>query len=340
MTAEWAVERVPQVGQQSILQAAAAGRGDAWAFGISVQGADRFGTLVFRRRDQGWRRLAAPSIGRVNRAIVISDADVWAVGDGESLHWDGLRWHQIRTAVPAGLSSQLFGLARSGDDGIWAAGYASGPAAAGGQGTVQRWDGRAWTAMALPDVAGEWGLAGISAVADDDVWAVGHAPGRAIALHWDGRDWDQVPVPIPEGRAVELRDVIAVAGDDVVAGGWRVPAGNGWTREPIAIRWNGTAWSPAVIPDGQPATVSQLVQGNGRLWGIGSGRDDTGYVVRSSGLTWEPVPGPRLPGGRLTLHSAAVLPGGQLLVVGATSASSDSILPFAAVLSEAGERSG
>ncbi len=60
-----------------ILHAAAAGdHGVAWACGILVQGGGRpFATLIFRRHGHGWEQVEAPQIGRVNRALAVSDAD-------------------------------------------------------------------------------------------------------------------------------------------------------------------------------------------------------------------------------------------------------------------------
>lgn len=337
MTANWAIEEVPPVGKESMLHTAAASHGATWAFGISVQDAGSFGTLVFHRGEQGWRQVAAPGIGRVNRAAAISDVDVWAVGDGQSMHWDGVRWQQVPTADLSDIDSQLFGLAQIGEAGVWTAGYAVKRDGSRGRGTVQRWDGGVWTALPMPDVAADWGLAGISGLSDGDAWAVGHTmggPAQGIALHWDGKGWGQVPVPIPESGTVGLQDVLALASNDVLASGYRTPPGGGIrTREPIVVHWDGAVWSVDVLPGG-PGQVSQLVKGNVSLWGIGYGPGGTAYVVRSSGSAWEPVPGPRLLRSALALHGGTVLAGDRLLVVGATSTSQVAARPFAAVLQE------
>ncbi|MGI0135005.1 MAG: hypothetical protein ACREBW_08630, partial [Candidatus Micrarchaeaceae archaeon] len=146
--------------------------------------------------------------------------------------------------------------------------------------------------------------------------------------------WDPVPVPISGARAIRLHDIIALADDNVVAVGWRIPEGDGWKRESVAAHWNGTAWSPVILPGG-PGVVSQLVKGTKNLWGIGSGPEHRVYIVVWSGSTWKPVQGPHLPGRRLTLHGGAILPGDEVLVAGETSDSPNSILPFAAVLERA-----
>ena len=194
-----------------------------------------------------------PGIGRVNRAIAICDAEVWTVGDGESLHWDGTRWRHVPTAALHDNDSraQLFGLAQFGSADVWAAGYAPRRDHSGSRGTVQRWDGAVWTDLPVPDVATAWSLAGIGGAAPDDLWAVGRGqPGQSVALHWDGQHWQQMPVPVPDSGTAKLCDVAALASNDVWAAGYRTaPNGGVSTRRPLtAVHWDGSAWSPGDMP--------------------------------------------------------------------------------------------
>ena len=332
--ADWAGERVPAVGRESMLHTAAASGRSAWAFGISSPEGAPFVTLVFRREEQDWRQVAAPCIGRVSRAIAVGDADVWAVGDGESLHWDGDCWRHVPTADLHDARAQLFGLAQFGTADVWTAGYAPRRDHSGSRGTVQRWDGTAWTDQLLPSVARGWSLAGIGGVSADDLWAVGRGePGHAVALHWNGQDWRQLPVPAPESGTVKLCDVAALASNDVWAAGYRTPPDGGVRdRQPFAVHWDGSAWSPGELPAG-PGQIWQLVKENATIWGIGYAPDSTPIVAKMSGSGWQFLPGPAPPPGaqHSSLHGGAILPGESLLVVGATSASSDSTQPFAAI---------
>jgi hypothetical protein len=335
----WATEQIPaQAAGQVILHTAAGSQGMAWAFGISVEDSKPFGTLVFHRETQGWQRMAAPHVGRVNRAIAIADDDVWGVGDGTSLHWDGARWQQVATAALEDTRTQLFGLAQFGTDDVWTAGYAPRRDHSAARGTVQHWDGQQWTDLPVPAVAPSWALAGIGGVSRDDLWTVGRKPGQGVALHWDGHGWQQPPVPGPPSAVAKLCDVAALASDDVWAAGYRTPPDGGVAgRRPFAVHWDGRAWSLASISD-EPAQIWQLVKGEGCLWGIGYTSAGMPFVTRLSGSAWQILPGPtsphtteysRLYGGP-TLHGGAILPGGRLLVVGATSSSPDSAQPFAA----------
>lgn len=322
----WTVEEIPAPARPSVLHTAATGHGTVWCFGIAV---DRmpFGTLIFRRTEQGWQQVDAPEIGRVNQAIVVADDDVWVVGDGTSLHWDGTGWQQ---APVVSSDAQLFGLAQFGGRCVWAAGITMSRPDGGGRGTVQRWDGTAWTHVPLPDVAGSWGLSGIDGVDADDLWAVGavHSyPRRALALHWDGHEWtESLRFPAPDSKNVQLSDVLALRGDDVWAAGYRTPAGT-HGRRPFVLHWDGTSWSEAEVPDGL-GQVSTLLRDGSELWGIGYA-DAVPFVLRFDGSHWlsEPVPTHT---GRTAAHDGALLPDGSLLIVGGNSPSDGPLQPFAA----------
>jgi hypothetical protein len=328
---DWVVERVPAEGT-GFLHTAAAGHGSVWAFGISVDGGRPFGTLVFRRDERGWRRVEVPGIGRVNRAVVVSETEVWVVGDGTSLHWSGGAWRVVPIEVLPDREAQLFGLVAFGGSDVWTAGFAAGPDDA--RGVVQRWDGTRWSDLPLPDVAEHWGLAGVHGVAPDDLWVVGgvHDPvGPAVALHWDGSVWRFVQVPMPGDGTATLSDVVALAGDDVwAAGHWRPEAGPG--RLPFAVHWDGSTWSLGVLPGGR-GQIGELVATAGGVVGVGQAGAG-GCVVEFDGTGWRAVPGPPVPEGaeRCSLHGGTLLPDGRLLVVGAGAAGSNSARPYAAVL--------
>lgn len=323
------------MGRVSILHTAAASPGRSWAFGISVPEGSPFGTLIFRRGEAGWQQTDAPDIGRVNRAVALSDTDVWAVGDGVSIHWDGTQWQEEPTAVLETSRAQLFGLAEFGSHDVWAAGYAPRRDHSGSRGTVQHWDGAAWEDLPVPAVSTAWALSGIDGMSSDDLWAVGRGkPGQGAALHWDGRDWQQVPVPTPESEYAKLCDVTALASNDVWAAGyWTPPAGGAPARQPFAVHWDGRAWSLGTLPP-VPGEICQLVKDGPAIWAIGHAPDSTPLVARLNSSAWQLLPGPPPPAGsrHSSLHGGAVLNDKGLLVVGATTASQDSVQPFAAVL--------
>ena len=332
--AGWRSEDVAPAG---ILHAAAAGdHGVAWAYGILVREAGRpFATLIFRRHGQGWEQVEAPQIGRVNRALAVSDADIWAVGDGCSLHWDGATWEKIPTAVINGSDPQFFGLAQFGADDVWTAGFAPVRRYPQARGTVQRWDGSAWTDLPMPAVASFWSLSGIAGASPEDLWAVGrvHDGQRSdpLALHWDGRQWQRVPVPGVEGRSIQLSDIAVLSNGDAWAAGYK-SSGGIRTRQPFAVRWDGQAWTIGEVAEG-PGQITQLVSDGKKLWGLGYAAPRAAYVAALEGTSWQVIPGPpEQPETRTGLHGGTILADGNLLAVGASSLPDYSSRPFAAVL--------
>jgi hypothetical protein len=331
----WIGEHIPAVGYQSMLHTVtAAGHKAAWAFGIAVVNG-QFATLVFHRSNQGWEHVKAPQIGRINRAITITEDDVWAVGDGASLRWDGTRWQRAPTANLEDIEAQLLGLTQFGGADVWAAGYAPDRDSPGGRGTVQRWDGTAWTELLMPAVATDWELSGIDGTSHGDLWTVGQARGRGLALHWDGQEWQQAPVPMPKSGIVNLLDVAALAANDVWAAGYRTEGkgDDARTRQPFAVHWDGAAWSPGKTPT-EPGQISEIVRDGTTVYGIGYASAGGPWVAVLDGSTWRPLPGPDQPPAtsHTTLHGGTILSDRNLLVVGASSASPDTTRPFAAIL--------
>ena len=84
-------------------------------------------------------------------------SDVWAVGSGGIVHWDGSAW----TAVLSGI----------GPSGIWGSG-ASDVWAVGGSGIILHWDGSAWASVPSCTTGYLFGVWGSGA---SDVWAVGES---------------------------------------------------------------------------------------------------------------------------------------------------------------------
>jgi hypothetical protein len=336
-SSEWAIQHIEPVGQQSMLHTATAIHDNAWVFGVTLKSAGRFGTLVFRREGHRWRRDGVPCIGRVNRALAISETDVWAVGDGDSLRWDGTRWHQFRAAT-FGADCQLFGLAQIGAYDIFTAGCIQEMDGSHARGTVQRWDGDRWVALPVPNTlsvpgkATGWILTGITGSSVDDIWAVGHVisgPACGLALHWDGKGWDSVPVTVPDSGSVRLNDALMLGDGQVIAAGHRTRPATVGTREPLVMKWNSKTWSEDKV--GGSWGISQLVKGTSRVWAVGYAPNGGAYLSHSDGSGWRQFPAPERTDSSLALYGGAALPGNTLLVVGAATASATSTQPFAAL---------
>lgn len=113
--------------------------------------------------------------------------DLYAVGgrqsDGLVMHYDGRRWARLSLGLDTPRLHWSYGFGR--DD----------VTVVGDQGTVVRWNGRAWSPEATPTRAPLWGVWGAS---PDDLWAVGgtgDGESAPVLLHRDGAGWTAVEVP-------------------------------------------------------------------------------------------------------------------------------------------------
>jgi hypothetical protein len=84
-------------------------------------------------------------------------------------------------------------------------------------------------------------LHGVTAVASDNVWAVGEneeVPGLGITTlieHWNGSAWSIVPSPTP-GAYPALNAVAARSASDVYAVGFNQPSINGGVQQGLILR--------------------------------------------------------------------------------------------------------
>lgn len=145
-------------------------------------------------------------------------------------------------------------------------------------------------------------LDAVSAVARDDVWAVGHeflrsAPSsRSVVLHWNGRSWTSMPHPAVRALAA----VAAISPSDVWAVG-----------EDKVVHFNGSRWTVTPTPhvDGMffrsIAAVSAddiwiAGQKYGAHWTDKYGERNVGWstvALHWDGRSWSVVPTPN-PGAR------------------------------------------
>ncbi|MBL9004597.1 MAG: hypothetical protein JNJ46_10140 [Myxococcales bacterium] len=138
--------------------------------------------------------------------------------------------------------------------------------AAGNDGNMIHWDGKAWRRIAVPtgnDLLGIWGAS------DKDVWAVGEA---GVVIHWDGSAWSRVTSPVPDSAA--LNDVWGTSGNNIWAVGDRG----------VVMQYNGSAWGAISLPQ-----INNLLtvwaSGTSDAW-IGG---DLGLLLRWDGSSWSEV---------------------------------------------------
>ncbi|MFI7642495.1 hypothetical protein [Nonomuraea sp. NPDC049400] len=242
----------------------------------------------------GWETLPTPDPGTGHNVFLdvsgTSGSDVWAVGQYE------VKPHVPRHALAA------------------------------------HWDGATWRNVEVPMPAGknDVDLAGVAAIAPDDVWAVGTAGTTndlriaTLITHWDGASWKIVPSPNvgDENTPNHLTAVTAAGPDDVWAVGY---AHQNAVSRPIAQHWDGRSWTLVPLPSpgaGHSVLSGVAARASDDVWAVGyapsrtTGHQIEPYVVHFDGRAWTRVDTPNGGANGTWLTDVAVGPSGQVYAVG------------------------
>lgn len=282
---EWTLTPTPTLvdyGGFSDVDAVAAN--DAWAVGFQeINGVPN--PLTERWNGSAWSVVPSPmppgsSSGSLSAVKAFSATDVWAVGThatsggGRTLaqRWNGSSWSQVPTPSPNPRSNGLNSIDGVSTNDLWAVGTVGVVTAGETQnGIVLRWNGSAWSQVALPapdPALSVIRLEDVVAVASNDVWIVGSAQQGCCDrvpyyLHWTGTGWQQ---GFLTGRPI-FSAVTALSATQVYAFG-------GGTIS----RWTGTTWSveTSTIPgtlEGASAT------GTSTVWAVGYNNASTSRTL-------------------------------------------------------------
>jgi len=176
----------PKDGGNLLLGVSALSATDAWAVGGSGDPNDPTQTLYEHWDGETWSAVDGPNPGTTLNELAAVDQiaadDAWAVGrtgsgSGDApliTHFDGATWDV--QPIPADVTSgALTGVSAAAPDDIWAVG-SSGDASVGlERALILHFDGTGWTSVDATSAVGGGRslLFGDSALAPDDVWAVG-----------------------------------------------------------------------------------------------------------------------------------------------------------------------
>lgn len=200
---------------------------------FAVGGKPTAGHIEREQADGTWAPVAVPEgVPLLNWVFGFGGHDVTIVGNGGTiLHGDGTTFAR----VPSPTDQDLWGVWGAAPDDLWAVG---GNARPGGVPTILRWDGVAWTSVAVPALQKSevraffkvWGTA------SDDVLLVGH---KGVVLRWNGTALVEQLV----GASDDLISLWGTSKDHVVIVGGR---GNA-----VITTWDGTAWKTTIPTDAQ-----------------------------------------------------------------------------------------
>lgn len=328
----WNLVSSPNVSSRSnrLNALAVASANDIWAVGQhSTSNNSNVQTLTMRWNGSSWAIVASPNPHTSRNLLLGVDAvasnDVWAVGVaggttgpnwfGLALHWDGNSWSNVPVpSVGSSGTAELRGVSALSSNDVWAVGAYSTPDTGWwSQPWILHWDGSSWSSIPVPAFGSTSELNAVTAVAPNDVWAVGRAlesNWKTLILHWDGSTWSRVNSPNLGIYGNTLSGVTAVSSGEVWAVG---SADNG--NSTLTMRWNGSSWNLVASPNG---TARAGINRNGLqsvtaiasndVWAVGTQAYSTvgaagqpiyfGYalILHWNGSAWTEVSPAALPG--------------------------------------------
>jgi hypothetical protein len=279
----------PGSAANNLYAVAAVNANDIWAVGNSDDGFSR-PSLIVHWDGSAWTQVPSPNAANSNilyGVTALAANDVWAVGTSSSpyqafiLHWNGSAWTQVPGVNPGSINI-LYGVTAVAANDIWAVGdYVTGSGLL--QSLIEHWNGSAWTWVPSPNPGTASNLlAGVDAVASNDVWAVGAyadssvGPFKTMAAHWNGTAWSNVAIPNIGSRSNYLQGITAVAANDVWTVGYY-----GDTYQTQIQHWNGSFWS--VVNTTEPGPRKNILYAVSAasasdIWAVG-------YTTNASNLT-------------------------------------------------------
>ncbi|HEX9989266.1 MAG TPA: S-layer homology domain-containing protein [Chloroflexia bacterium] len=283
-------------GQGGFYGVSAVSANDVWAVGYKeacqIDYCYSTGTLTIHWDGQTWTEITSVNVGQAyNITLTAVSAratnDVWAVGRSNCtmlvLHWDGATWNRFSTPNAGSNCPTLTSVVALAADSLWVAGYLE----TSNQSLIAHWNGASWTVAAPPYPGVSSPLYGLTATSSDTLWAVGSTPAasdgnpRTFVLRGGERtQWSSVPSPNQVIRNNVLRDVIAIAPNDV----WAVGYSNhndytGYSQESHTLiqHWDGSAWARDTTPvGGQLYSITALAAND--VWAVGTRRGVRPYI--------------------------------------------------------------
>jgi len=316
----WTVIRSPMRGSadNSLGAVSASTPSDIWAVGNFLPDApgsnpDATLTLANHYDGQGWSALPTPNAGpnfNTLFGVAATGGQAWAVGvhldpayKVRSLieHWDGAGWTIVDGPQPSGARDMLFAASAVSTSDVWAVGQQQGEDDRFTT-LIEHWDGHAWRVVSAPN-PGSTGdsLYGVSAVAPDNVWAVGQrlddrGADQPLVEHWDGSRWAVVASPRHGTASGALFSVSAGTSGVWAAGQTEDPVR---ASQPLVEHWDGSEWRDARLPRVGSGFTSlwSITVADGSVWAVGSFNDpatgnDRTLAMRGRADDWQIVNGP------------------------------------------------
>ena len=290
---DWNLDATPTSGEGSDLRSIdALNTSNVWAVGHAWGPAGtRDGAPVAMRWDgSAWTVESLPDltylgVEPVLEAVGIAPTgDPWVVGHlrdaslGRNvpliLRWSGGFWEAHRVGLADSFAPRyplLRDVVAIAAKDAWAVGEARTDVKGAIEPFAAHWDGTAWSEVAMPGTAGgNRVLTAVSAAGPDAVWAVGYDVDPAMKntsyariYRWDGSAWSVVDQPAATKAGSALRDIVALAANDI----WAV--GEIGAEAGLFLHWDGSRWMDHPSPvTADPRSVDGAASSD--VWAVGA----------------------------------------------------------------------
>ena len=275
---------------------------DAWTFGGTNPGGASSPAAEFWN---GIRWQSSPLPAGLNGFIVAGAAssarNVWAVGDGYALRWNGAGWSVAKTWPQPG---QLTSVAAINRDDVWVFGSST----FSGETSLGTWhfNGRAWiraTGLARS-------IYRASAVARHDIWAITVSPRGGSVARYDGHGWGLVRSADAALADTQLDDVLAVSRTSVWVSG--ISPVSGEAGHLVLAHWDGAGWRRFVAPWAVQQPERFASDGAGGIWipVVTGGANPVTWILHlSRGGQWARSRIAARPGAGVGVGDLALIPG-------------------------------
>lgn len=231
-------------------------KADAWAFGGTNPGGT---SAPAAEHWDGARwspsRLPSGLGGFIVASSASSASNIWAVGSGYALRWDGVRWAVANTWRQRG---ELTSVAAISPADVWVFGAS---AFTGGT-SLGAWhfNGHEW--LKVTGIAS--GIYRSSAVSRHNIWAVTAGQRGGSVIHYDGQAWRAVRSAAAALGRAQLDDVVAESRNTVWVSGISPTT---WANGHLVLaRWNGWRWARFVAPWRVQQAERFAPDGAGGIW--------------------------------------------------------------------------
>jgi len=231
-------------------------------------------------------------------------------------------WTEVPGPVVNG-NDTIHSIAAVSDDDIWAVGsYID----SGTFVLLEHLDGSTWSTVPGESPGPKSSsLAGVTALASNDVWAVGNigltrSLQQTLVEHWNGSSWTAVPSPNMGSSSSFLTSISGVSSNDI----WAVGYWGSGLRRPFALHWDGVAWTVSPMPrltDAGLYSVAAIATDD--VWAVGhSGQsilcdpDLQTVTLHWNGINWKVIPSPNVGTGGSVLTGVAALANNNVWAVG------------------------